>query len=262
MIRRPPRAARGLLCGLLALAGALTTARAADDAQCAAKIAQSLIPTLASPAADGRWFRQIDGPAPVIVTAPHVARVTRRGQPRFADGPGTGALALSLHRRCGVTVLHTTHASPSDPNFYDDDPFKHALGRLIDERRPRLVLDIHASRAARPWHVDVGTMHGRSLLGQPALRASLFDALRAEGLGRLSQDYFPAAKQRTVTRYAAARGVPALQLEINVTLLGPHRDATAADDFARTLNALTRYLVAIDACMPQASTCPVFAPTD
>ena len=39
---------------------------------------------------------------------------------RFADGVGTASLAVALHKLTGATVIYTTHASPSDPNYYHD----------------------------------------------------------------------------------------------------------------------------------------------
>src|SRR5262245_20263548 len=40
-----------------------------------------------------QWFEILEGPTPVIVTAPHATKPFREGQYRFADGGGTAALA-------------------------------------------------------------------------------------------------------------------------------------------------------------------------
>ena len=188
------------------------------------------------------WFAVEEGHVAILVTAPHVTRPLREGAYRFADGGGTGALARALHRLSGVWAVYTVDASPSDPNFYDDNDFKRTLDRLIGEKRPVLLLDIHASSSHRPYDVDLGTMDGASLLGQPRLLPELVAALRAEGIGNLSLDYFSAAKEQTITKFAAARGVPAIQLEINSTWLQPSAGDLAAHRFAQLLQALVRYV--------------------
>src|SRR6185437_6084917 len=188
------------------------------------------------------WFALDPGSAPVIVTAPHVTRPLRDGAWRFEDGGGTGAVARALHRLTGATALYTVDASPSDPNFYDDNDFKRTLASLIDRDKPRLLLDIHASHADRPYEVDLGTMNGASLLGRRDLVPALVEALRGEGVTNISLDYFAAAKQQSVVKFAAARGVPSIQLEINITRLRPSRGDFEAHRFAQLLQALVRFV--------------------
>ncbi|HVZ46236.1 MAG TPA: hypothetical protein VHA82_20700 [Ramlibacter sp.] len=194
------------------------------------------------PPAGEAWLRVIEGTSPVIVTAPHATQPFREGRQRFADGGGTAALAVALHRIAGVTVIYTTYASPSDPNYYDDNSFKAALREQIAKVRPRFVLDLHGSAAARPYEVDLGTMNGRSIAGHEALEARLVEALRSEGLVNISSNYFAAAQQQTITKFAAARGVPAMQLEISTTWLDPARDELGAHRFAQLLQALARFV--------------------
>ncbi|MCP4690983.1 MAG: hypothetical protein GY859_23230, partial [Desulfobacterales bacterium] len=111
------------------------------------------------------WFEVIEGPVPIIVTAPHATSPLRDGKLRFSDGGGTGALAIILHKMAGVSVIYTTYAGKSDPNYYDDNAFKEALGELIDRQDPVYLLDLHGSHAYRPYEIDFGVMDGRSLLG-------------------------------------------------------------------------------------------------
>jgi hypothetical protein len=188
------------------------------------------------------WFAVDEGDAPIVVTAPHVTRPFREGAYRFEDGGGTGAVARALHRLSGATALYTVDASPSDPNFYDDNEFKRMLDRLLGAKRPRLLLDIHASHSHRPYDVDLGTMDGASLLGQTQLLTDLAAALRGEGLGNVSLDYFKAEKQQSDVKFAAAHGVPAIQLEINSTWLRPSDGDLAAHRFAQLLQALVRFV--------------------
>ena len=114
------------------------------------------------------------------------------------------------------------------------------MDRLLGSERPKLLLDIHASHFNRPYDVDLGTMNGTSLLGQTHTLARLVDALRTEGIMNLSLDYFPAAKRQTLTKFAAAHGVPAIQLEINSTWLHPASEL-GAHRFSQLLQALVRF---------------------
>lgn len=80
------------------------------------------------------WFEVLPGSVPVILTAPHATRPFGERGFRFADGGGTAALAVAVHKLCGVTVIHTTFDSPSDPNFYDDNAFKNTLPTASPKR--------------------------------------------------------------------------------------------------------------------------------
>ena len=187
------------------------------------------------------WFARLEGDTPILVTAPHVTQPFREGAYRFADGGGTGALALALGRMTGAAVIYTVDASPSDPNFYDDNDFKAAVAQQIGEKHPRLLLDIHASHSDRPYDVDLGTMDGASLLGQTDKLRELVDALHGEGIANVSLDYFSAKEHQTLTKYASTRGVPAIQLEINSTWLHPSASELGAHRFSQLLQALARY---------------------
>jgi len=187
------------------------------------------------------WFVVLDGCAEVLLTAPHATKPTRDGALRFAD-TGTGSLATSLHRLTGARVIHTTLASPSDPNYYDDNDFKAAVAAALTARKPVLVIDLHGSHDFRPYDVDFGTMGRRSLLGRDDLLAALSAALRAEGLSNQSLDFFAAATSRTITRWVAARGVPAIQLEVNSTWLSPGAGRLDAHRHAQLLQGLARFI--------------------
>ena len=89
------------------------------------------------------WFRLLDGPSSVLATAPHATAAMRHGRIRGPD-TGTGWLAWMLHRLAGVSVLYTTRASPSDPNYYDDNAFKRRLAVRLRHRRPLSHSDL-------PW---------------------------------------------------------------------------------------------------------------
>lgn len=187
------------------------------------------------------WFAVLDGCAQVLVTAPHATRPMRDGQLRFADS-GTGGLAIAIHRLTGARTIHTTMASPSDPNYHDDNAFKAAVAGALSARRPVAVLDLHASHAYRPYDVDFGTMGRASLLGREDLLAGLAAALAREGLTNQSIDFFAAARNQTITKWVSARGVPAIQLEISATWLSPGAGPLEAHRYAQLLQGIVRFV--------------------
>ena len=195
--------------------------------------------TLAPPGTE--WFEVLTGTGPVLVSAPHATRPTRNGKLRFADA-GTGSLAVSLHNLTGCTVIYTTYASSSDPNYYDGNEYKEQLKKLIQFQKPSLVIDLHASHRNRPYDVDFGTLDGRSLLGNNEILKQLSNHLRAEGLANFSQDYFSGSKNATVTKWASSLGVPAVQLEINATWITPGPEKLLAHRYAQLLQALVRFI--------------------
>ena len=235
-----------------------------EDADLAAACEERLARSYEAPPAAGEpWLRALSGGSSVLVTAPHATAQTRDGETKSADG-GTGSLAVMLNALAGTPAIYTTRLSPSDPNYYDDNEFKQTLARSLDDRRPRVVLDLHGSHPSRPYDVDFGTMGGASLGPAPELLPRLASALRAEGLAAFSQDYFPAARNRTVTRFVAARGVPVVQLEINATwLLRPGRPDLARQRFAQLLQGLVRFVAAVDGReLPLRGRPPVADPDD
>lgn len=188
------------------------------------------------------WFEVREGAAPIIISAPHATRPTREGKLREIVDAGTGSLAVMLHELAGATVIFTTYASPSDPNYYDSNEYKETLRKLVEAHRPVVVLDLHASDPYRPYDVDLGTMHRASLLGSDDLLDGLVAGLRREGLINLSFDRFSASKSATVTKWVSSLGTPCIQLEISSTWTDP----TSTDDlhvhrYAELLQALVRF---------------------
>ena len=190
------------------------------------------------------WFVTHDGKARVLIVAGHATAQTREGKLKRADA-GTGSLASLVAGLTGAPAIWTTNMSPSDPNYYDDNAFKQQLAAMIEKHRPLLVLDLHASHSFRPYDADLGTMNGKSV--PPATVRRLAAILRSEGLMNLSQDYFAAAKNQTVTKFASARGIPALQLEISSTWLHPESGSLDAHRFAQLVQALVRFVRTMDA---------------
>ncbi|HYR21487.1 MAG TPA: hypothetical protein VEP30_01005 [Chthoniobacterales bacterium] len=212
------------------------------------------------------WFSVIDGTSHVLISAPHATAQIREGKSKFADA-GTCALAVLLNRLAKTPVIYTTRQSPSDPNFYDDNEYKSTLAKLLDKYHPKLVLDLHASHFYRPYDVDFGTMGGKSLKGHGVWLRHLSECFIDAGFRDLSQDYFAASTNQTVTKFVRTKGVSCVQLEFNETWLnlfnevgiksaggGPtdisedilRVDQHGAHRFSSTLEALVRFIGWID----------------
>lgn len=232
------------------------------------------------------WFAVLPGTSRVLISAPHATAQMREGKLKFADA-GTGALAVMLHKLVNSTVIYTTHCSPSDPNFYDDNDYKRKLEALIKEAKPSLVFDLHASHWYRPYDVDFGTLNGLSIRGKESWFRRIADFFSKAGYRNFSQDYFAAAKNQTVTKFVSKMGVPCLQLEINETWLSlfdnsgvkiapPEAegsdiandvlriDEQGAHRFAETLEALVRSVNLVDGKQPPKgpSVSPTANPSD
>lgn len=193
------------------------------------------------------WFEVLEGSIPVIITAPHATGPFRNGKRRFSDGGGTAALAVELNKLTGVHVIYTTYEGPSDPNYYDDNTFKTTLAKLMEQVKPKYVLDIHGSSSYRSYDVDLGTMDGASLLGNENLLFSLIEHLKREGIVSISYNRFAASQHHTITRFSHQHEVPAIQLEINETYVSPSNGKIEAQRFSRLLQTLTRFIGPKDA---------------
>lgn len=162
------------------------------------------------------WFQHIQGETPVLIVAGHATPHLRNRRIKIAD-TGTASLGILLQKTTRASLLITTAQAPQDPNWTDKTPFKEKLGSILQEHPPEFVLDLHTARIERPFAIDIGTMHGESLLGRDDLKVSLIEAL--QDVGTVTENIFSASKRRTVTKFAAARNVPAMQLEINGSLM-------------------------------------------
>jgi len=190
------------------------------------------------------WFEVMEGDGKIIITAPHATKPFREGKYRFSDGGGSGALAEMLNKLTGATVIVTTYPSPSDPNYYDDNTFKAEIKKQIARHKPLLLLDIHGSHGFRPYDVDFGTMDGKSLLGDEKALVRLMDYLKNEGVANFSYNYFAAAKNQTITKFASNLDVPTIQMEISSTWLTPSANDISAHRFAQLLQAMTMFIKA------------------
>lgn len=187
------------------------------------------------------WFEYIKGTKNILVIAGHATAQMREGKIKQADA-GTGSLAIELNKLTNVPVLYTTYLSPSDPNYEDNNEFKDTLAKLLTELNPILVIDLHGSHPYRPYDIDFGTMKGKSYLTRKDFLDSLKVSLHREGLSNQSQDYFPAEKNQTITKFVTSRGVPCIQLEINSNFLSADLGNIYGQQTAQLLQALIHFI--------------------
>jgi hypothetical protein len=164
------------------------------------------------------WVQFISGNSKLLILAPHATSQIREGKVKRADA-GTGSIAVFLNKRFGIPVLYTTYQSPSDPNYYDNNMFKDTLDEIIKLVNPTFVIDLHGSDFSKPYDLDLGTMNNISYLQEKGLFIKLINVLKSNGLNYISQDYFPAAKNQTDTKWLYNHNIPCVQLEINSNYL-------------------------------------------
>jgi len=207
---------------------------------------------------------QLPGALPILLSAPHAAVHTRRGE-RKEEEEFTGALVCLVASLTGAHALYARRRSPTDPNWYTDVPYKQRLGRIVASGGVRFVVDIHGTAPDRSFGVALGTMEGRSC---PEQRDRIIAQLEAHGFRRDAafpdrldvDDTFTARGmegQETITRFASqCLDVPAAQLELHpllrvverredATLPRPfHGDPERIERMVRTLVRLIRTLAA------------------
>jgi len=191
------------------------------------------------PAADGeRRIGCVEGTTPVLLSSPHGAVHTRRGEPKEEE-EFTAALACLVAELTGAHALSTRRRSPTDPNWEQDVPYKRLLRRIVAREGIAFVLDIHGTAPDRDFGVALGTMNGRSC---PRRREMIIRRLEERGFRREGDDLddrdrldvdgtFTAgglSEQETITRFAWERlGVPSAQLELHPSLRVVERRADA-----------------------------------
>lgn len=186
------------------------------------------------------WFEYTKGAKNILVIAGHATAQMREGKIKQPDG-GSGSLAIELNKLTNVPVLYTTYLSPSDPNYYDNNEFKDTLAKLLNRLKPILVIDLHGSHPYRPYDIDFGTMNGKSYLTRKDFLDSLKVTFQREGLSNQSQDYFPAEKNQTITKFVSSKGIPCIQLEINSNFLSADLGNIYGQQTAQLLQALIHF---------------------
>ena len=183
----------------------------------------------------------LTGSTPVLLSAPHGAIHTRRGQAKEEE-EFTAAMACLVASLTNAHALYTRRQSPTDPNWDAGVPYKRRLRRIVEEEGVRFVFDIHGVAPNRSFGIALGTMEGESC---PDQRDMMIQQLEAGGFGR--DRAFPdrldvdgtftgrgVKGQETVTAFASQLlGVPAAQLEFHplLRIVERRKDATLPRPF-------------------------------
>ncbi len=192
------------------------------------------------PGEDSDGIHYIRGRVPVLVTAPHATAHVRMGKLKRQEFY-TGALAVLLHSVTGCHALYVGRLSSLDPNYTDESPFKAKLSEIAGRIGLEFLIDVHGTGSERPGDVfpGVGT-NGEFLNGRPGSFGELGQAAQSNGISLGPTDVFPAARQMTVTRFAATKlSIPSMQLEINRNLRRPE---TEPGDFIKLVNFLKDFI--------------------
>lgn len=190
--------------------------------------------------ADADGLIYIKGDIPLIVTAPHSSVHRRLGKLKRQEFY-SAALSVMLHSLTGCHVLYTNRLMESDPNFYDESPFKKRLGEIVEANGVNCLVDLHGTGSEKKHDIYPGVgINNEFLLGQDIFLDELEAAALQNNIFIGGLDIFPAAKQMTVTKYAARKlEIPSIQVEINRRLREPEK---TPEDFIRLIKFLRDFV--------------------
>ena len=188
--------------------------------------------------ADGLIYAR--GDIPIIVTAPHSSVHKRMGKLKRQEFY-TAAISMMMYSLTGCHSLYTNRLMESDPNYYDESPFKTRLSEIVKNNDIKCLIDLHGTGPERESHIYPGVGVNKEFLAgndnylEELDKASTLNEITIGGL-----DVFPAAKQMTVTKFAAKKlGIPAIQLEINRQLREPNNNP---EQFIKLIRLLKVYI--------------------
>ena len=213
------------------------------------------------PSANEPEFLHLPGNLPVLFSAPHGAEHTRNGLTKGEDEFTAGFARLAAEM-AGAHVLFARRKSTTDPNYYDDVPYKETLREVVRQFRIGFILDIHGAHASRSFGIELGTMNGQSC--PPPFQSRIIQAFLQRGFYLAQTEtasenhtknldwlnintHFTAGRQRTVTRFASLElGIYAAQFELNAHLRTAVRrlDAFKKKPFQGDLARIERTLLA------------------
>lgn len=185
----------------------------------------------------------LKGDVPVLITAPHSTAHMRLGKLKRQEFY-TGALAAMLHNSARCHAMYTNAISEIDPNYYDESQFKERLAEILTGSDIKLLIDLHGTGSGREADIFPGIGVEREfLLGKGNVINVLMSASENHSITLGSEEVFPAAKQMTVTKYAARKhGVPSIQLEIVREFRKPD---DAPEDFIRLTKFLNEFIAQV-----------------
>ena len=188
--------------------------------------------------ADGSIY--VKGEVPILISAPHSCVHERMGKPKRQE-LYTGALSVMLHSLTGCHATYANRVLKKDPNYYDDSSYKTKLGEIVKANDIKFLIDLHGTGSQKDHDVYPGVgVDEEFLLDSHDYLEELENAALLNEISIGSLDLFPAAKQMTVTKYAArVLGIPSVQLEINRGLREPEK---APQDFIKLIKFLRDFI--------------------
>lgn len=186
------------------------------------------------------------GELPVLITCVHGFNHLRDGATKGADS-GTLALSHLLALVSGASWMAVGQPEEPDSNHHKGTFFKQALAEAVKHRPPQLVIDIHGSHAARPFDVDIGSLHGKSWGKSFGWQHMLQSLLRNSGFLTTTNAVFAGLgstpdAQTVVAFFSQELHVPAVQLEISSALCDVSSSRQALHQHAKLVNALADFV--------------------
>ena len=165
-------------------------------------------------------FKILEGRVPVLISCAHSIDQIRDGmlKPRELY---SGALCKLIQEETNCYAIYKYHNDGIDDNFVLHTKYKQAIGKLIKEKKIKLVIDIHGmvgsrSKRYRGYHVELGTDCGKNLLGRTYISEEITDIFNKHGVDKVVTDKkFRASKPYTIAKYTSENyKVPAIQIEV------------------------------------------------
>ena len=114
---------------------------------------------------NGSWFKSIDGPVPVLVSAPHACMHNRDGQDKMQE-EYTGAIAFHLAQVCQCSAIATCNQTSEDPNWDWPSDYKAEVEALIVRNKIQFLIDLHGMTNKYNLGIAIGTMKGKACSGE------------------------------------------------------------------------------------------------
>lgn len=172
----------------------------------------------------------LNGPLPVLVTAPHAVAHTRSGRRKGAD-VATGGLALVAATHAGARGLVATGYQEHDGNFVPQGPFKE-LAEMM-RHQVSACIDVHGFPDSFGSDICLGT-GARPHESQPLLELAQAH-FTAAGFTVSVDSPYDARRFHTMTSAAQRAGRMAVQVEVARWLRRPFDDPEPAHAMAAAL---------------------------
>jgi gamma-glutamylcyclotransferase (GGCT)/AIG2-like uncharacterized protein YtfP len=182
----------------------------------------------------------LKGEIPILLSAPHASVHKRLGKLKRQEFY-TGALSTILHSLTGCHTLYTNRLIEADPNYYDDSSHKTKLSEIVKTNEIECVIDLHGTGTEREYDIYPGVgINKEFLLDHNDFLDELEHQASLNGISLGGLDVFPAARQMTVTKYAARNlGIASIQIEINRRLREPDK---TPEDFIKLVKFLRDFI--------------------